>query len=137
MSARCRRHVSTALAGYADRVSTVMLLRGQLLNGRRRAVTTTPVTPAEIPVGHTGELRCGQWHRRVRDVMTTSVVTVDRITTFKEIASLLAEHKVSALPVLMMGRRVAGVVSEADLVRIEDRTAGSCPGGRGCGPSGS
>lgn len=69
-----------------------------------------------------GELKHrGLWHRRVRDVMTTSVVTVDRITPYKEIASLMAEHKVGALPVLMMGRRVAGVVSEADLLRLEDQ----------------
>ena len=61
----------------------------------------------------------GRWHRRVRDVMTTAVVTVDRTTPYKEIAELMAEHKLSALPVLMMGRRVAGVVSEADLLRIE------------------
>jgi CBS domain-containing protein len=53
--------------------------------------------------------------------MTTSVVTIDRITPYKEIARLLAEHKVSAVPVLMMGRRVAGVVSEADLLRMEDQ----------------
>src|SRR5215469_11221149 len=31
------------------------------------------------------------WSRRVKDVMTTSVVTVDRITPYKEIARLLAE----------------------------------------------
>ncbi|MGZ4825308.1 MAG: CBS domain-containing protein [Terriglobales bacterium] len=70
--------------------------------------------------GH-GELHRGRWHSRVRDVMTTSVVTVDRPTPYKQIASLLAEHKVSAVPVLMMGRRVAGVVSEADLLRVEDK----------------
>jgi CBS domain-containing protein len=67
-----------------------------------------------------GQQPRGRWHRRVRDVMTTSVVTVDRITPYKEIAGLMAEHQVSALPVLMMGRHVAGVVSEADLLRIED-----------------
>ena len=63
----------------------------------------------------------GRWHRRVGDVMTASVVTVDRITPYKDIARLLTEHKVSALPVLMMGRRVAGIVSEADLLRMEDQ----------------
>ena len=31
--------------------------------------------------------------------MTTAVVTVDRLTPYKEIARLLAEHKVSSLPV--------------------------------------
>src|SRR6516162_625040 len=63
----------------------------------------------------------GRWHSRVRDVMTTSVVTVDRITPYKEIAGLLAEHRVSGLPVLTMGRHVAGVVSEGDLLAARVR----------------
>lgn len=63
----------------------------------------------------------GRWHHRVRDVMTTSVVTVDRITPYKEIATLLAKHKISAVPVLILGRHVAGVVSEADLLAVEDK----------------
>src|SRR5512140_3402274 len=33
----------------------------------------------------------GPRRHRVRDVMTTSVITVDRITPFKEIATLLAD----------------------------------------------
>jgi CBS domain-containing protein len=57
---------------------------------------------------------------RVRDVMTTKVVTVDRLTPLSDIARLLTEHRISGVPVLMMGRRVAGVVSEADLVAMED-----------------
>jgi CBS-domain-containing membrane protein len=65
----------------------------------------------------------GRWHSTVRDVMTTDVVTVDRITPFKEIAQLLAKHKISAMPVLIMGRHVAGVVSEADLLAVQDQTA--------------
>jgi CBS domain-containing protein len=63
------------------------------------------------------------WARRVRDVMTTSVVTVDRITTFKEIDQLLTEHRISGVPVLTMGRHVAGVVSEADLLAVQDEEA--------------
>jgi CBS domain-containing protein len=58
----------------------------------------------------------GRWHSRVRDVMTTSVVTVDRITPYKEIARLLAENRISGLPVLTMGRHVAGLVTEGDLL---------------------
>ena len=64
-----------------------------------------------------------RWARQVKDVMTTSVVTVDRITPYKEIVRLLAENKISSVPVLTMGRHVAGVVSEADLVAAEDRVA--------------
>jgi len=65
----------------------------------------------------------GRWHSTVRDVMTTNVVTVDRITPYKEIVRVLAENKISAIPVLVMGRHVAGVVSEADLLAEEDETA--------------
>jgi CBS domain-containing protein len=57
---------------------------------------------------------------RISDVMTKKVVTVDRLTPFSDIVSLLTEHRISGVPVLMMGRRVAGVVSEADLVALED-----------------
>jgi CBS domain-containing protein len=65
----------------------------------------------------------GRWHSRVCDVMTTPVVTVDRITPYKEIARLLAEHKVSGVPVLVLGRHVAGVVSEGDLIAARDAHA--------------
>jgi CBS domain-containing protein len=58
----------------------------------------------------------GRWRTRMRDVMTTSVVTVDRITPYKEIAGLLAGHRISGVPVLGMGRKVTGIVSEADLL---------------------
>ncbi len=70
---------------------------------------------------HRGPWHSGGRHRRVGDVMTAPVVTADRTTPYKDIARLLTEHKVSALPVLMMGRRVAGIVSEADLLRMEDQ----------------
>jgi len=63
------------------------------------------------------------WSREVGDVMTTAVVTVDRITPYKEIARLLAEHRITGLPVLKMGREVAGVVTEADLLAAEASTA--------------
>jgi CBS domain-containing protein len=74
------------------------------------------------PAHHDGEPRHSQgagWSRRVSDVMTTSVVTVDRITPYKEIARLLAEHRISGLPVVKMGRAVAGVVTEADLLAAQ------------------
>jgi hypothetical protein len=91
---------------------------------QRRPAGTRPPAAAVRP-GHRdghrdGHRRPGRWKRRVEDVMTTSVVTVDRITPFKEIARLLAEHRISGVPVLTMGRHVAGVVSEADLLVVED-----------------
>jgi CBS domain-containing protein len=68
------------------------------------------------------EVRHRRWARRVSDVMTTSVVTVDRITPYQEIDRLLTERRISGMPVLKMGREVAGVVTEADLLAAEDET---------------
>jgi CBS-domain-containing membrane protein len=55
----------------------------------------------------------------VKDVMTTEVVAVRRDTTFKELASALRRHRVSAFPVVDDAGRVIGVVSEADLLAKE------------------
>jgi CBS domain-containing protein len=59
-------------------------------------------------------------HSLVKDLMTTPVVTVGPATPFKEIVARLAEHRVSALPVVDGDRRVLGVVSEADLLLKEE-----------------
>ena len=68
------------------------------------------------------EVRHRRWARRVSDVMTTSVVTVDRITPYQDIDRLLTENRISGVPVLKIGREVAGVVTEADLLAAEDET---------------
>ena len=86
--------------------------------------------PARRPAKAAGKPHSWRWHSRVRDVMTTNVVTVDRITKYKEIASLLTQHHISAVPVLTMGRHVAGVVSEADLLALEDKHAREVHAGR-------
>jgi CBS domain-containing protein len=74
------------------------------------------------PAEQADNLRHRRWARRVSDVMTTSVMTVDRITPYQEIDRLLTEHRISGVPVLKMGREVAGVVTEADLLAAEDET---------------
>jgi|SRR6266540_1567773 CBS domain-containing protein len=52
----------------------------------------------------------------VRDVMTTMVVTASPDTPYKQLVQLLAEHQVSAVPIVDDRRHVLGVVSEADLL---------------------
>ena len=71
--------------------------------------------------GSEGRQHHGRWQQRVRDVMTTPVVTVELRTPYKRIAALLAQHQISAVPVLVLGRHVAGVVSEADLLSAQER----------------
>ncbi|MDH2430829.1 CBS domain-containing protein [Sphaerisporangium sp. TRM90804] len=59
-------------------------------------------------------------HMKVQNVMTTDVASVEQDTPFKDIAELLIAREVSAVPVVDAGRRVVGVVSEADLLRKEE-----------------
>jgi CBS domain-containing protein len=54
--------------------------------------------------------------KQVKDVMTTEVVVVEKDTSFKAIAHLLREHRLSALPVVDEDRHPVGIVSEADLI---------------------
>lgn len=67
----------------------------------------------------------GRLHCRVRDVMATDVVTVELATPFKEIARLLVERRISGVPVLMPSGRLAGMVTEGDLLRARDRHVNS------------
>ncbi|MEU0372703.1 CBS domain-containing protein [Streptomyces sp. NPDC006283] len=61
--------------------------------------------------------------RSVADLMTPEAVTVQRGTTFKEIARLLDEYDITAVPVVDDAHRPLGVVSEADL--LHGRISGS------------
>ncbi|MEV8129400.1 CBS domain-containing protein [Streptomyces sp. NPDC085944] len=56
-------------------------------------------------------------HQRVRDLMSDAVVRVQRGTPFKEIAHLLLEYDITAVPVVDGENRPVGVVSEADLLQ--------------------
>lgn len=124
------RHLGAAyyesLHGRATRADVIRALDTveEHLNEQRTARPAGDSHPAgEHPADHdaAGLPHPRGWSRRVSDVMTTSVVTVDRITPYKEIARLLAEHRISGLPVLKMGREVVGVVTEADLVAEQDK----------------
>ncbi|MFG2826824.1 CBS domain-containing protein [Streptomyces sp. NPDC048434] len=56
-------------------------------------------------------------HRSIADLMTPHAVVVQRGTPFKEIARLLDDYDITAVPVLDENERPVGVVSEADLLR--------------------
>ncbi|MGW5098753.1 CBS domain-containing protein [Streptomyces nodosus] len=55
-------------------------------------------------------------HRTIVEVMTHPVVTAHPDSTFKEIAQLLSDNDVTAVPVVDGEGRPVGVVSEADLL---------------------
>jgi CBS domain-containing protein len=54
------------------------------------------------------------------DVMTPNVITVGPDSEVLEIATLLLEHGISAVPVVDAENRVLGIVSEGDLMRRVD-----------------
>jgi len=57
---------------------------------------------------------------QTRDIMTSPVVTVTPDTSVKDAAAALVEHGINAVPVVDDGRRLVGIVSEADLLRLEE-----------------
>ncbi|MFK0160583.1 CBS domain-containing protein [Streptomyces sp. NPDC090493] len=62
-------------------------------------------------------------HDKVGSVMTTDVVHATSGTSFKEVARLLADHRISGLPVLDEDDKVIGVLSETDLMVRQAATA--------------
>ncbi|MFY0990032.1 CBS domain-containing protein [Halomonas sp. C05BenzN] len=57
------------------------------------------------------------------DIMTTNVISVSPDAEVREIASLLLEHGISAVPVVDADQKVLGIVSEGDLMRrVENDT---------------
>ena len=54
---------------------------------------------------------------QAKDVMTTPVVTVSPQTLIEEVARVMLERRVSAVPVVDTKGRMQGIVSEGDLIR--------------------
>jgi CBS domain-containing protein len=64
--------------------------------------------------------------RRVRDVMSDNVVSVDEKTPITEVVTLMQRHRIKRLPVMQDGKLV-GIVSRADLVRAIGETLRAAP----------
>lgn len=54
---------------------------------------------------------------KVRDVMTPNVVSVTADLTVAEVAKLMLDRRISAVPVVDGSEKVVGVISEGDLIR--------------------
>jgi CBS domain-containing protein len=63
----------------------------------------------------------------VKDVMSTHVIAVRQNASYKDMAAMLHEQRVSAFPVLDDHNRVIGVVSESDLL-TKAALEGTVPG---------
>jgi CBS domain-containing protein len=58
---------------------------------------------------------------KIRDLMTVPVVTVDGEATLEAVAETLVRHRINAAPVVDGQGRLAGIISEGDLVVLEWR----------------
>ncbi len=89
-----------------------LLRRDELGTGRRRSwwlrLLASPGRQAEDFTRTHG--------RKVSDVMTHEVLSVDASAPLSDIVAMMEEHRVKRVPVLQ-GDRVVGVVSRADLLR--------------------
>ena len=63
-------------------------------------------------------------HNKIGSVMTGDVVRAEYGTPFKEVARMLAGHRISGLPVVDEDDHVIGVISETDLMMRQAATAG-------------
>jgi CBS domain-containing protein len=63
----------------------------------------------------------------VKDVMSTHVIAVRQHASYKDIAAMLHQQRVSAFPVIDEDNKVIGVVSEADLL-TKEALEGTVPG---------
>lgn len=54
--------------------------------------------------------------KTVAEIMTTDIITVTKDTSIRELAELFVTHRVSTLPVLDVNGKLAGLVTESDLV---------------------
>ena len=59
--------------------------------------------------------------KKVRDVMTRGVVTVPLDTPVKEIVRILVDANISGIAVITPDGKVAGVISEIDIIKSIDR----------------
>jgi len=83
------------------------------------AVRSQRAATAGSAVGQAPGQRHGKW--RVKDVMATDVITVDRNMPFHQVVRVLTENDLSAVPVVSGGGHVLGMISEADVLRKEER----------------
>lgn len=60
---------------------------------------------------------------QAKEIMNTNVVTVAPEADIADIAKLLADRQISAVPVVDAENRILGIVSEGDLIRRADRSS--------------
>jgi CBS domain-containing membrane protein len=53
---------------------------------------------------------------KARDIMTRKVFSVSPVTPLEEVAAIMAQNKISGVPVVDLNNKIAGVISERDFL---------------------
>jgi CBS domain-containing protein len=61
---------------------------------------------------------------KVEEIMTTDVVSVQADSEIEDAARLMANHRISGLPVMDQANNLVGLVTEYDLISKQGRTVG-------------
>lgn len=96
---------------------------GSVPVGSREALQGT-ITDRDIAIRAVAAGKGGD--TKVREIMTTNIITCSEDDSTDEVADLMREHQVRRLPVLDRNKRVVGIVALGDLAIEESKkTAGA------------
>jgi CBS domain-containing protein len=59
----------------------------------------------------------GDWHMNASDIMVSKVITVGPDTNVRDVARILLDNRISAVPVVSDDGKLVGIISEGDLMR--------------------
>lgn len=120
-------HGQASASDVAQAVESVRMHQPRSEQMARSGAETAGPTGGQAPGRWANRPVRGRW--RVADVMSTDVQTIDKNMPYKQIAQLLADNDLTAVPVVSGGGRVLGMVSEADVLRREERAFGRLSAG--------
>ena len=97
------------------------VIREDLINALREMNTYIDVTVEDLEILFGKAMKHATLREKegipIESVMTTEVVTATPQLALREAAHLLVKHKISGLPVVNHDRQLAGILTEADLLR--------------------
>jgi IMP dehydrogenase len=70
------------------------------------------------------------YSRKIREVMTTSLITADNQTNLEKAARILQKHKIEKLPIVDEAGRLIGLITYKDITKANDRP-NSCKDDKG------
>ena len=62
-----------------------------------------------------------------KDIMTRDVITIHYSASIRELSQLLAENRITGIPVIDDDKKLVGMISMRDLIREEVRALGASP----------